>query len=73
MQSVIRRALNGHASCDPVPGRMPTSSADEDVIRSYNLGAASFIQKPVTFEGLVEAITTLSTYWFEIVEQTPVR
>jgi hypothetical protein len=29
---------------------------------------SSFIRKPVTFEGLVEAMKVLTTYWFEIVE-----
>jgi hypothetical protein len=32
------------------------------------LGANSFITKPVTFDGLVEAVKTLNRYWFELVE-----
>jgi hypothetical protein len=32
------------------------------------MGANSFITKPVTFQGLVEVMKTLSRYWFEIVE-----
>ena len=47
---------------------MTTSKAEEDVVRSYNLSAASYISKPVTFEGLVEVIKTLGKYWLEIVE-----
>ena len=47
---------------------LTTSKAEEDIYRSYNLGAASYITKPVTFEALVEVIRTLGKYWLEIVE-----
>ncbi len=47
---------------------LTTSKAEEDVVRAYDLGVNSFIAKPVTFEGLVEVMNTLSRYWFEIVE-----
>jgi CheY-like chemotaxis protein len=47
---------------------LTTSRAEEDIFRTYDLGVSSFITKPVTFEGLVEAMKVLSTYWFEIVE-----
>jgi CheY-like chemotaxis protein len=47
---------------------LTTSRAEEDVFRTYDLGVSSFITKPVTFEGLVEAMKVLAQYWFEIVE-----
>lgn len=47
---------------------MTTSKAEEDVFRSYDLGANSFITKPVTFERLVELMRTLGQYWIEFVE-----
>jgi CheY-like chemotaxis protein len=47
---------------------MTTSKAEEDIYRTYDLGAASYITKPVTFERLVEVIRTLGKYWLEIVE-----
>lgn len=50
---------------------MTTSKAEEDVIRSYNLSAASYITKPVTFERLVEVVRALGKYWLEIVELPP--
>lgn len=58
---------------DPVLRRIPvviltTSKAEEDIYRGYDLGANSFVSKPVTFEGLVEAMKALGQYWFEIVE-----
>ena len=46
---------------------LTTSKAEEDIVRSYDLGVNSFITKPVTFEGLVEAMTVFTQYWFEIV------
>ena len=45
-----------------------TSKAEEDIIRSYKLGVNSFISKPVTFKNLIEVMTSLGKYWFEIVE-----
>ena len=51
---------------------LSTSRLDEDVIKSYKLGVNSFITKPVTFSGLVEAMNVLGRYWLEIVELPPV-
>jgi CheY-like chemotaxis protein len=47
---------------------LTTSQAEEDIFRTYDLGVSSYITKPVTFDGLVEAMKVLSSYWFEIVE-----
>ena len=47
---------------------LTTSKADEDVLRSYELGANSFITKPVTFKSLAEAMRVFGEYWFEIVK-----
>jgi len=47
---------------------LTTSKAEEDILRTYELGVNSFIIKPVTFESLVDIVKTLAKYWFEIVE-----
>ncbi len=47
---------------------LTTSRAEEDIVRSYDLGVNSFIIKPVTFPGLVEAVQVLGRYWFELVK-----
>lgn len=47
---------------------LTTSKAEEDILRSYDLSAASYITKPVTFEALIEVVRTLGKYWLEIVE-----
>lgn len=58
---------------DPRLRRIPvviltTSKAEEDMVRGYDLGAASYITKPVTFSALVELMRTLGKYWVEFVE-----
>ena len=47
---------------------MTTSKAEEDIFRSYDFGASSFITKPVTFDRLVELMKALGDYWVEFVE-----
>jgi CheY-like chemotaxis protein len=47
---------------------LTTSKSEEDVFRTYDLGANSFITKPVTFAGLVEVVKDFGRYWFELVE-----
>ncbi|MGE5894837.1 MAG: response regulator [bacterium] len=48
-----------------------TSRTEEDIIRSYDLGVNSFIQKPVRYDAFVEAVKALGRYWFEIVALPP--
>ena len=47
---------------------LTTSKAEEDMLRGYDLGAASYITKPVTFDSLVELMKALGKYWVEFVE-----
>jgi CheY-like chemotaxis protein len=66
-----REALQA-LKADPELRRIPvvimtTSEAEEDIVRSYDLGAASFITKPVTFAGLVQVMRGFGTYWLEVV------
>lgn len=53
--------------CTPVVV-LTTSRSEEDILRSYNLGVSSFITKPVSFEGLVDAMKVFRRYWLQIVE-----
>ena len=66
-----REALK-EIKADPELRRIPivvltTSKADEDIYKTYDLGVNSYITKPVTFEGLVEVMKSLTSYWFNIV------
>ncbi|NGO39502.1 response regulator [Limisphaera ngatamarikiensis] len=61
---------------DPHLRRIPivvltTSKAEEDILRSYDLGVNSYVTKPVTFSSLVELVRVLGRYWFEVVELPP--
>ena len=63
------REIKAHPDLRRIPVVvLTTSKAEEDVFRSYDLGANSFITKPVTFSSMVETIKVLGEYWFEIVE-----
>ncbi|CAK8723055.1 MAG: Response regulator receiver domain-containing protein [Candidatus Electronema aureum] len=46
---------------------MTTSSDPRDVERCYKYGANSYVAKPVSFEGYIEAVRRLHSYWFETV------
>jgi len=67
-----RRALE-IIKADPEFKKIPivvltTSQAEEDIVRSYDTGANSFITKPVSFDGLVRVMESLKNYWLEIVD-----
>src|SRR3954453_24133278 len=70
-----REALR-EIKADPDLRRIPiivltTSKAEEDIYRTYDLGANSFITKPVHFNSLVEVMKEIGRYWIEIVELPP--
>ena len=46
---------------------LTTSRADTDIARTYDLGANSFISKPVAFDSLVKVMKAIGEYWFETV------
>jgi CheY-like chemotaxis protein len=50
---------------------MTTSKAEEDILRSYELGVSGYVTKPVKFDDLVNIIRVMGKYWFEIVELPP--
>ena len=52
---------------------LTTSEAEEDIIRTYDIGASGYITKPVTFEGLTRVMESLGNYWLQIVHLPPGR
>jgi CheY-like chemotaxis protein len=47
---------------------LTTSRADTDIEKMYELGANSFISKPIQFDSLVKLMRLLSQYWLQTVE-----
>jgi CheY-like chemotaxis protein len=67
------RGVLSRMKADPVLRRIPvvvltTSKAEEDILRTYDLGVNSFIAKPVTFDALVDLVRAIKHYWIELVE-----
>jgi CheY-like chemotaxis protein len=66
-----REAL-AEIKADPALRRIPivvltTSTAEQDIARSYDLGSNSFISKPVSLSKLADVMKVLGQYWFQIV------
>jgi CheY-like chemotaxis protein len=47
---------------------LTTSEAETDVLRTYDLGANSYITKPPDLQGLVDALRAIARVWFQVVE-----
>jgi CheY-like chemotaxis protein len=56
---------------DPRLRRIPvvvltTSQAEEDIARTYDTGISGYIQKPVSFTGLLEVMNAIGLYWLQV-------
>lgn len=61
------KAIKQDDALKGIPVIILTTSADaRDIQTCYQSGANTYVQKPVSFEGLIEAIRRLKEYWFEI-------
>jgi two-component system, response regulator len=49
---------------------LTSSKEDQDVLQSYELGACSYIRKPVDFDKFLDAVATLGVYWL-LLNQSP--
>lgn len=50
---------------------LTTSDADEDILKSYRIGANAYVTKPVGLKGLVKVVNLLEEFWFTIVKLPP--
>ncbi len=50
---------------------LTTSKAEEDILKTYDLGVNSFILKPISFDDFVDVIKIISKYWFDTVQLPP--
>lgn len=70
------REVLSRIKTDPELRRIPvivltTSTREEDVVRSYDLGVNTFISKPVRFEDFIKVITAIQEYWIVIATLPP--
>lgn len=69
----VLRRLRASPTTRRLPVVILTSSReDEDVIRGYDLGANSYVRKPVDFEQFTAAVQQLQLYWL-VLNEPPVR
>jgi two-component system response regulator len=68
----VLRQIRGNSRTKRLPVVILTSSkAQQDILASYDLGANSYIQKPVDFLQFAEAIKNLGLYWLVLNEPPP--
>lgn len=70
----VLRQIRSHERTHLLPVVVLTSSSEEqDIAASYNLGVNSYIRKPVDFNQFAQAIQTLGLYWLVMNEPPPAR
>jgi two-component system response regulator len=68
----VLRRVRAHEATKHLPTVVLTSSKqDEDVIRSYSLGANGYVRKPVDFGEFLEAVKSLGLFWLVMNEAPP--
>ncbi|SRR6266498_1835371 len=66
------REVLAEIKADPELKKIPivvltTSSAEEDVLKAYNLNANCYVVKPIGFDNFMEAMQSIRHFWFSVV------
>jgi two-component system response regulator len=65
----VLRQIRGHESTRLIPVVVLTTSKEEDdLVKSYSLGAHSYIRKPVDFMQFMEVVKQIGIYWLMLNE-----
>jgi two-component system response regulator len=68
----VLRRIRAHEATRHLPTVILTSSKqDEDLMRSYSLGANAYVRKPVDFGEFLEAVKYLGLFWLVLNEPPP--
>lgn len=70
---VLRRLRDDPRTCLLPVVVLTTSKEEQDIARSYELGANSYIRKPVEFEQFTQAVAQLGLYWLSLNEHPYLR
>lgn len=66
----VLRRLREHPRTRLLPVVILTSSKEErDMVRGYELGANSYVRKPVVFDDFLDAVRQLGLYWLLLNQQ----
>jgi len=66
----VLRHIRANAQTKLIPVVMMTTSKEEDdLVKSYSLGANSYIRKPVDFQQFLEVVRQVGIYWLMLNEQ----
>lgn len=69
----VLRLIKAEAALKMIPVVMMTSSREEqDLVRSYELGANAYVVKPMKFQDFVEAVKQVSGFW-AVLNELPQR
>jgi DNA-binding response OmpR family regulator len=65
----VLREIKSNEALQTIPTViLTTSRAEEDVVRSYKLGANCYVSKPLNLDEFVKVVGSIENFWFTVVE-----
>ena len=50
---------------------LTTSDAEDDILKSYNLGANCYVSKPLGMQDFIKIVESIENFWFTVVKLPP--